>query len=131
MPYHFEWVVPKRIALAQIKGYVAPDEVTTITLKSRDMLLEGQVPVHFIIDTAELDNLPFSLPNLTRWSANIPKERVGWWIIIKPGKMTIFAITIVSKMLNIKIKTADSIDEGIQILTKIDQTLSIPLQPTP
>lgn len=131
MPYHFEWVVPDRIVLTRIEGQVLPDDVTAITLKSRDMILEGQAPVHFIIDVTALNSQRFSLANLNQWSSNIPKGMVGWWVILNPGKMAMFAITMVSKALHIKVKTASSVEDAIQILNKVDQTLLTPLEPVP
>ncbi len=129
MTYHFEWIVPERVILTRIEGNVSPEDVTAITLKSRDMILEGQAPIHCIIDVAQLINQPFSLSNLGQWTGNIPKGMVGWWVIINPGKMAMFAITMVSKALHIKVKTATSVEDAIEILNKVDLTLSHQRQP--
>lgn len=123
MPYHFEWTTPGRVFLSRIEGNIQPEQINDITLQSRDMLLEGQAPVHLIIDTTGLSNIPFTLSNLSLWTANIPKGRMGWMIVVKPSKMASFALSIVSKTLNVKVKTAESVNEAINILHKVDQTL--------
>lgn len=130
MPYHFEWVVPRRVVLTRIEGEVQPEETTAITFKSRDMILEGQAPVHFIIDVAGLLNQPFSLSNLNQWTKNLPENIGGWWIIINPGKIAMFAISLVSKTLHIKVKTAESVEDAVYILNNVDQTLLVS-QPQP
>ncbi|MBI1278825.1 MAG: hypothetical protein GC179_11915 [Anaerolineaceae bacterium] len=123
MAHQFEWIIPQRVVLTRIIGEISPDETTEIILESRERTSSGQSPVHFIIDVSALAQQSFSLPKLNEWSSLLPSNTSGWWVLINPNSITMFAISLITKALHVKLKSAQSLEEAIHILQKIDQTL--------
>ncbi len=123
MPYQFDWIVPQRVVFTRIYSEVKPEEVTEILIQSRERTLSGQSPVHFIIDASALEKQSFNLSKLNEWSSILPSRTGGWWVVINPNAVAMFAITLVTKTLGIKLKSAHSLEDAIQILKNIDQTL--------
>ena len=131
MPYHFDWIVPERVVFTRIYGEVSAEEITEILIESRQRTLSGRAPVHFIIDVSAMEKQPFTISKLNEWASNLPDRTTGWWVVINPNSVTMFAITLVSKTLGVKLKSAHSLEDAVQILEKIDQTLIgfLPLKP--
>ena len=126
MPYHFDRVVPQRIVLTRIYGVLKPEEVTEILIESRARTLSSQQPVHFVIDLSALEKQSFTPSKLKEWSSILPSRSAGWWVVINPNAIAMFAVTLVSKALHVKVKSAQSVEEAIRILENIDQTLIEP-----
>ncbi len=128
MPYLVEWIIPERVILVRIEGQIQQEEIALINQTSHDFILLGQAPIHYIVDVARAANQPFNFSNLSQWSTIIPKDKVGWGIIISPGKMVMFTIMIIARAFNIHVKKADSVEEAMQILNKVDPTLLLESQ---
>ncbi|MBA3869957.1 MAG: hypothetical protein H0X30_12490 [Anaerolineae bacterium] len=128
MSYELSWIIPSRVLLIELEGTVPTDEMIRLNSESLAHVDAGQAPVHILIDATNLNNTPVNLHELSELSKTMHHEGIGWLILINPAKMVSFATSILSKLLQKKMKSADSIQEALMLLERVDQTLDA--QPT-
>ena len=127
MAYELSWVIPSRVLLIELEGTVPTDEMIRLNSESLAHVDAGQAPVHILIDATKLNNTQVNLHELSQLSKTMHHDGIGWLILINPAKMVSFATSIVSKLLQKKMKSAESIEEALTILQKVD--FSIETQP--
>ena len=128
MAYTFSWVVPQRILLIELEGEVKVEEMSPLVDETHAHVNSGQAPVHILIDANKLMNRPVNFQQITQLSKSMSNPATGWWIIMNPGKMVWFTASVLSKLLGVKLKSAESTEEAIIILQRVDLTLGA--QPT-
>ena len=128
MAYTFSWVVPQRILLIELEGEVKVEEMSPLVDETHAHVNSGQAPVHILIDANMLMNKPVNFQQITQLSKSMSNPATGWWIIMNPGKMVWFTASVLSKLLGVKLKSAESTEEALTILQRVDLTLGA--QPT-
>ena len=128
MAYTFSWVVPQRILLIELEGEVKVEEMSPLVDETHAHVNSGQAPVHILIDANKLMNKPVNFQQITQLSKSMSNPATGWWIIMNPGKMVWFTASVLSKLLGVKLKSAESTQEALSILQRVDLTLGA--QPT-
>ena len=128
MAYTFSWVVPQRILLIELEGEVKVEEMSPLVDETHAHVNSGQAPVHILIDANKLMNRPVNFQQITQLSKSMSNPATGWWIIMNPGKMVWFTASVLSKLLGVKLKSAESTQEALSILQRVDLTLGA--QPT-
>ena len=128
MAYTFSWVVPQRILLIELEGEVKVEEMSPLVDETHAHVNSGQAPVHILIDANMLMNKPVNFQQITQLSKSMSNPATGWWIIMNPGKMVWFTASVLSKLLGVKLKSAESTQEALSILQRVDLTLGA--QPT-
>jgi len=84
----------------------------------------GQAPIHVLIDATELISRPVNFPELNQLSRSMSHDSIEWVILIKPAKMIWFASSVLSKLMQKKMKSAGSIEEALIVLEKVDFTIT-------
>ena len=123
MAYKLSWVIPSRILLIALENEVPMDEMARMIDETHVYVNAGLPPVHILIDATKLLNKPINFPEMNRLAKSMPNPAIGWWVLVNPGKMVWFAASILSKLLQVKLKSALSIDEALTILNRVDLTL--------
>lgn len=132
MAYKINWVIPLRILLIELENEVPMDEMVRLVEDTHAHVNVGNAPVHIMIDASKLLNRPVDFQEITRISKSMSNPSTGWWILVNAGKMMWFTTQILSKLLQVKLKSAASVDEALTILRRVDLTLEdLPLQALP
>lgn len=124
MAYELSWVVHSRVLLLELKGLVETDEMMRLVADTHALVEVGQAPIHVLIDATELVSRPVNFPELNQLSRTMSHDGIEWVILVKPAKMVWFASTVLSKVMQKKMKSADSIEEALTILQKVDFTIA-------
>jgi len=128
MAYELSWVTPSRVLRIELENEVTIEEMTHLVANTHTYVNAGQAPVHILIDATRLLNKPVNFQEFTKMSKTMSNPSTGWWVLMNPGKMVWFAASILSKLLQIKLKSAQSTEEALTILSRVDLTLDT--QPT-
>ena len=123
MAYELSWVIPSRVLLVEIENVLPTDETIRLIDECHACVSSGQAPVHILIDATKIVNAPINLQELTQLSKSMQNQDIGWWVLINPAKMIWFTASVVSKLLQKKLKSAHSIQEALRILERVDLTL--------
>ncbi len=132
MAYKISWVIPLRILLIELENEVLMDEMVRLVEDTHAHVNVGNAPVHIMIDAAKLLNRPVNFQEITRISKSMSNDATGWWVVVNAGKMIWFTATILSKLLQVKLKSAASVEEALTILCRVDLSLAdLPIQALP
>ncbi len=126
MAHNIQWIIPLRILEIELWDEVAMTEMTTLVEETHTFVNAGQAPVHILIESSKLMNRPVNFQEINRIAKSMGNPGTGWWVMINPGKMISFVASVLSKLLGIKLKTANSIEEAQSILQRVDLTLVTP-----
>ncbi len=132
MSYEMGWLIPARVLLIEVDNVLSPDETIRIIDECNSFVMEGLPPVHILIDAAKITNTKVNLQEITQLSQFMQNDDIGWWVVINASAMISFAASVVSKLLQKKLKSANSIEEALAILERVDFTLDVlPTLPRP
>ncbi len=127
MAFELSWVIPSRVLLIEVEGVIPTDELLRLVAEVHTHVDAGQAPVHMLIDATNLINRPINLQELSQLSKSMNHESIGWSVMVKPAKMIWFATSILSKLMQKKMKSAESIEDALIILQRVDFTLDAQL----
>lgn len=124
MPAHISWYQPERIILATFEGDQTIEDITRINNTITEMIRAGKPRVHMIVDTSEMGNIPLKLSQLAAVNAYLREPNLGAIVTIGMENILIrFLASMVSQIAHIELKTVKSMDEAMDILHRLDQTL--------
>ena len=128
MAYKLSWVIPLRVLLIELENEVTMGEMVLMVAETHVYVNAGVPQIHILIDATKLLNKLINFREMNEIAKSIPNPAIGWWVLINPGKMIWFAASMLSRLLNIKLKSAESTQEALSILQRVDLTLGA--QPT-
>ncbi len=124
MPYQLDWLVPKRIVLLKYQGAVTETELHESDAELCRFYDEGDANAAFIHQICILEgSAKTSLVQLT--SLKWPKHpRNGWMIGIgKANSIERIIGGFAAQLLKMRFRSADSLEEAVEILYRVDLTL--------
>lgn len=125
MPADVMWYVENRIVYIRFHGVITPEEITQQQAENRQLILQGEPPVHMIVDQTDLESYPVSVKRL-RDAFNVNpqiRERLGFVITISPSTMTRMLSSIISQISGVNNRQFDDLARAIRFLQQADQTL--------
>lgn len=123
MAYLIQWHIPQRVLQIKLSGEVSLQDMVKMIDETHTYVNSGQAPVHILIDATDYANTPVNFQEISKIAPTMGNPNTGWWVLINPGKMMWFTSTILSKLLGVKIKTSNSLEEALLILERVDLSL--------
>ena len=123
MASSMEWMIPHRVLLLRITGDVSSDEVRQIAGSVEKWIDNGHAPVHLMIDTTQMGRFPVSVTQIHGYSRWLYHPKTGYVVLLNPIQLIAFLTTIITGMAHVQFKIAETEQEALQILYKVDDTL--------
>lgn len=129
------WKVPERIMVMQFSGELSFVEFKTSILKAQATLEPMAGPekpqIHVINDltrtsTSTSQWMEFSQVN--RFVKSLPAQLITGWLVIvdsHPNPMMTFITSVVSQITKVRFRVLGSMDEALEFLTSVDNTLAL------
>lgn len=123
MAHISKWQIENRVMLVQIEGELTTETVAGINIDLKPMLEIGIAPVHYISDVTNTENIninAFKIPSALEF---LKHPNMGWSVMVGGSQVLNVIANIVGNITGAKFKTAESIEEALQILQSVDPTL--------
>lgn len=123
MPVDVGWLYEKRIIKTRHYGRVTAQQLIASMAKSQELTLQGDPPVHTIVDGRDVDGtVEISLGELRKM---IPKvvEGAGMMISIQPRALDRFFTSLGMQIAGARYKFAPDEESALQMLLEFDPTL--------
>lgn len=123
MPVDVGWLYEKRIIKTRHYGRVTTQQLIESMAKSQELTLQGEAPVHTIVDGRDVDGtVEFSLGDLRKM---VPKvvEGSGMMISIQPRALDRFFTSLGMQIAGARYKFATDEEAALRILLEHDPTL--------
>jgi len=122
----FTWYIPARILHIEVYDDNDVEALQEFGDRARQLVQEGEAPVHILLDDADAAPPPVSL-NVLKDALNmrsVDVQSLGWVIGIGDGAMVAKVIfPMLTKILGIKYTRVASLDDAIDFLQHRDPTL--------
>ena len=126
MPLQFTWYIPSQILHIKVSGDNDITELQKFGDRARQLLQEGQAPVHILLDDAHAAPPPVNI-NALKDALNLRSvdiQSLGWVIGIGEGNVIARAIfPVLTKVLGIQYTRLATLDDAIDFLQYRDPTL--------
>lgn len=123
MAYSVEWAVPGHVVLLTLTGDITIPEIAALIADAEPLTLSASHPVHYIVYVHDLGSYPLSLRQLSAINYGHSASKVGWWMVVGAGTMAAFAVTVLAHVLNVRAKTASTVEDAMAILYRLDPAL--------
>lgn len=124
MPAHISWYQDERIVLARFEGDQSIEDITQVNTTITEMIKTGKPRVHMIVDTSKMGSIPLKLSQLAAVNAYLREPNLGTIVTIGMDNVLIrFLASMVSQIAHIELKTVSTMDEAVDVLKRLDQTL--------
>lgn len=133
MPYEIFWHTDKRIIHERFYGQVTLDEIREVIARYMILVLEGDAPVHTLVDVSSVTRYPGNLNNLREMFDPDNDPGVGWILICGANNPLLrFLSSILTQVLlrKLRIRLFYSTEEAIGFLAEQDPTL-VPVMAQP
>lgn len=124
MPVTTTWMYDKRVIVQKQIGTVTAKQMTEAIEDLRNMIREGDAPVHVFIDASQQSGQPdIGLGDL---KTLVPKviEGSGWMVVIQPSTLQRFFTSLGMQLAGAKYKFVKDEQEAINFLVEQDPTLN-------
>jgi len=131
MPYEVQWLVEGRVILAELIGDLSPDEMPAFNQLMHQYLDQSDATkVHYIVDTTRIGKMTGLNPMRT---FTFPKHpRMGWTVGVGISNPAIRMIGhVASYFFRMRAKEANTVEEGLAFLQRMDSTLLAACPPQP
>ena len=124
MPVDVGWLYENRIIKTRHYGRVTTQQLIDSMAKSQELTLQGEPPVHTIVDGRDVDGtIELSLGDLRKL---VPKvvEGSGWMISIQPRALDRFFTSLGMQIAGARYKFAPDEEAALRMLLELDPTLN-------
>jgi hypothetical protein len=123
MTHKSSWLIEKRVVLLEYNGNVDKAEIMQLNEDLENFLNNGESPIHIISDNRNMGNAELSIQVARDTFSAMKKPGWGWVILIGVGRLIRFFAEVFATQFNVKIKTANDLEEALTILKKLDMSL--------
>lgn len=126
MPYEILWHTDKRIVHEKFYGQVTLEEIREVIGRYMVLVLEGDAPVHTLVDVSMVTRYPGNLNNLRELFDPDNDPGVGWIMICGANNPLLrFLSSILKQVLlrKLKLRLFYSTEEALEFLAEQDPTL--------
>jgi len=127
MVYSIDWYQEGKVILANVQGSVTLDDLGSLQEQVFAYLDNGTAPIHLIVDTTNLGQMPLKLNELRNVTRYMADDRFGWQVIV--GGLNPIARMIGSILMQLagrEIILVNNMTEAEQRLSRIDKEVSLP-----
>lgn len=130
MAYQFSWYTPRRVIYIHLAGTLTLAELAALKEESRTFALNGDAPVHAIIDCLEVTGLPHDLRGILREmrQGESPLEN-AFSVIVTSNRLAQFLSSTLFQLLKLELRIAPTVADAVEILTRFDATLLKAIEP--
>lgn len=121
MAYSVEWYIPKRVILITLND-VTIEDVRRTNQRVRELIVEGESPIHSITDVLQMKSVPVDL-GLIKQDYPLASPKVGWVIMVGANPVAKFIANIVAKTSGSRLKMVSTFDEALAFLKSQDDSL--------
>jgi hypothetical protein len=127
MPYHYEWLCPKRVIFCYVSGVQTKEEVERSFAELKSRLDAGEAPTHYIVDLRDNEKVPTTdVRELQAMATFLTHPNLGWIVAVGRSNPTInFVLALLAKLTRIRYRTVDVPQEAVAFLSIIDPTLDL------
>jgi len=123
MSYHISWVIPNRVLVIKLYGKPSLEIIGECTRAAEKAVDQGIGPVHAVVDLSELEKVPHDLRALMSEIKQPKRDKSGATIVIASNPIFRFLANTLLQLTGSETRFADSLDESIVILGRIDPTI--------
>ena len=125
MPFEAKWYLEGRVSTARDWGEITVEEMRESNKVSLEHIRTGTPPVHLLIDTSAIDQLPRSfLPMLKEIEAFRHEPNMGWTIMITNSSLLHFFGVLSSNLIKMPFRAVSSYAEANAVLERVDPSLA-------
>jgi hypothetical protein len=124
MKYEFNWHIPGRVLFVEYRNNLSIEDIQSISVELESYLESGESPVHLICDVNAVDSVPGNINKLRNELDILQRPEWGWVIMIGSNQVVGFLVSLVSQVLGLSVRTADSIEEGMKIIKRVDNSIA-------
>jgi len=123
MPINVSWMQPNRVVFVRFHGVVLLEDVKEQFRQTQACVNEGIAPVHFFIDTADVEKYDLTLMQIrTLFPPQDPK--IGWTVVYGQSKITRFFASIMLQLIKGKFHFVESYEEALTFIAHVDESLA-------
>ena len=123
MPYEISWYTAKRIIHARFYDTLTLEEMRDFFEDLMRFRNSGEDPVHILSDVTTLQGFPMSLPAIREVIPALDGLGVDVLVGVH-NPMIQFMVTVVAQFSNLELRQAETLDEALDILARLDASLS-------
>lgn len=123
MSVDYNWYIEKKVILGRVSGIVTTEMADEVNLYLNALLNAGDPPVHYINDVTQVENFNINATKLPNMMDFIKHPNLGWTVIVGANQLIKVVGNIFMGVANMKFKTADTLEEAMQILRNVDNSL--------
>jgi hypothetical protein len=129
MTYRVDWLIPQRVVVIEINGDYTAQDLNESTLQVRDQFLDtGVAPVHLICDVRHITSYPTQIFVIKQASEiYLRHPNMGRLVLVGfDNPLMRFIANAVSQTMRARFQQANSVEEAVQGLKAMDETLADP-----
>lgn len=128
MTYQIEWQIPQRVILVTYTDQITVEDLTGVNRQLAVFHEEGIAPIH-VISYLKTNKFPTSVKTVREVMNILKYEKWGWYIVAGfENSLGRFLMVMITNAFNLKAKATTNLDEGLEILYRLDTTLTPPLE---
>jgi hypothetical protein len=127
MPYHYEWLLPKRVIFCYVSGEQSMEEAQQSARELTARLDEGEYPTHYIADLSHNEKMPTTnIKEFKELASFVFHPNLGWVVVVgMNSSMMEYVITVVARITGVRFHPVDTPQQAITFLRQIDSTLDL------
>lgn len=125
MPVINRWLVPGKVIYTDLIGDLTLESLKAGSDSIISMYNESEFDrIHIVSNQAEMGNIPVSLKLFNEATPFVRDKRLGWFVMFPEGnQFAKFMATMVTSLAKIDYRHANSLEESLNLLKRMDQTL--------
>lgn len=126
MPYTIDWYIDQRVLLITVDGSLELEDFHQLHDEAFSYVKASDDIVHAIADLTNFEAIPTNISALFSSSNQEKTQQQGMTVLIMPGLNGVirFAIGLVLQGLHLEYRIAESKEQAMTILERVDTTLS-------
>jgi hypothetical protein len=118
------WAIPDRVLLVTYTDGLNKQNLRQVTNGMQQFYEAGEKPVHVITDARGMESLDADLSTMQNALNVMRQDGWGWMMLIGTDNLKGFFARILAHSFGLDIRMADSPEEALASLRRLDQTLS-------
>ncbi len=124
MSYEATWYHEKRVILVRIEGNLSQEDARVYSDDIYQMMDEGIAPTHVIADLTKIGEFPHSLISLKNAARYLEHPKIGRIVVIGGPLLAQVFAGVLTRVARINYRSAQTVEEAIQLLVEDDATLA-------
>jgi hypothetical protein len=127
VPIEVSWYVQGRVIYKRYYGVLTIGDLQASNALVAEYVASGKPLVHIIVNSQDVTKHPYSLKDI---NSTIPRTKsfhdgLGWTVMVSTHYIHRFMGQMASQMTRARFQTAVSLDEALQFLSSVDDSLGL------